>query len=469
MYPLMRNTWWVPLSFIGVFILTISLRPLLPIDETRYLTVAWEMFLRHDWLAPLTMNGEPYHHKPPLLFWLINSVWSITGPSRWSATIPPVLAGLIDIYLAIALAQKLFKNNQVIAYRVPLIMIGCLPFLVYSSMVMFDVTLAAFVLGSLLGLIAFYETQKRRYVLLVALLLGLGVLTKGPVAYLYVIFPMIFGPLWQRGTCKASIWYASCFISVLLSIIPVLLWLVPVLHQSDSHFAFWLVWEQTAGRVTGNFNDAHVRPFWFYLPIVPLIMIPWIFFPRFWTEIKSLRDNRDDQWGIKFLLCWIVPVFISFSLISGKQPHYLVPLMPGLMILMAYTLRKVDIKVLQKTTAALFFLFVAAHFIGSQTFLKDYDLKPIAAFIEQNPKHSWAFNRKYHGEVSFLARREQPIDVVQERSDVLSWFEQHPDGFMIMRYKNRNEIADYDEVFSLPYRGKSLGVFRYRAAGEGDS
>ena len=55
-------------------------RPLLPIDETRYLTVAWESHQEGNHLVS-HLNGETYAHKPPLLFWLINAVWKITGVS----------------------------------------------------------------------------------------------------------------------------------------------------------------------------------------------------------------------------------------------------------------------------------------------------------------------------------------------------------------------------------------------------
>ena len=48
----------------------VALRPLTPVDETRYATVAWEMWNSGDWLQ-LRLNGELYGHKPPLLFWLI--------------------------------------------------------------------------------------------------------------------------------------------------------------------------------------------------------------------------------------------------------------------------------------------------------------------------------------------------------------------------------------------------------------
>lgn len=464
MYLLVRNTLWIPLSFLGIFLLTIWLRPLLPIDETRYLTVAWEMFLRHDWLAPLTMNGEPYHHKPPLLFWLINTAWLITGPSRWSATIPPVLSGIISIYLTILLATRLFPDNLTIARRAPLVMIGSLLFLFYSSMIMFDVTLTVFVLAALHGLLFFSESGKWRYVVLVALALGCGVLTKGPVAYLYVLFPMLLGPLWHQKNIKLFTWYVGCLVSILLSIIPVLFWLVPVLKQSDNHFAFWLVWEQTAGRITGNFNDAHIRPFYFYLPVAPLLMAPWIFFPQVWGNLKACVQKPQLQKGTIFLLCWLTPVFVSFSLISGKQPHYLVPLIPGLAILIAIALKNTAIKILQRTAMAVWLVFAIGHIVGSQTILKDYDLRPIAAFVQAHPDRNWAFLKKYHGEITFLSCREKSIDILLEIGDVPDWFRQHPDGFMIMRFKNQEDVAAYKEILSIPYRGKNLGIFKMKDA-----
>src|ERR1041384_413331 len=50
----------------------LAFRPLLPVDETRYAAVGWEMWLRRDLLVP-HLNGVPYSDKPPLLFWLFQA------------------------------------------------------------------------------------------------------------------------------------------------------------------------------------------------------------------------------------------------------------------------------------------------------------------------------------------------------------------------------------------------------------
>jgi len=74
----------------AIIVARVAALPLMPIDETRYLSVAWEMWQHHTFLVP-TLNGEAYSHKPPLLFWLIQLGWWLFGTSDWVArlVIPP--------------------------------------------------------------------------------------------------------------------------------------------------------------------------------------------------------------------------------------------------------------------------------------------------------------------------------------------------------------------------------------------
>src|SRR5690348_10065530 len=68
----------------AIVLLAICWLPPVPIDETRYLAVAWNMHWRGDWLVPW-LDGMPYPDKPPLLFWLINVTWWVTGIHAWAA------------------------------------------------------------------------------------------------------------------------------------------------------------------------------------------------------------------------------------------------------------------------------------------------------------------------------------------------------------------------------------------------
>jgi 4-amino-4-deoxy-L-arabinose transferase-like glycosyltransferase len=449
------QTLWVPAVFVILFLTAITFRPLLPIDETRYISVAWEMFVRRGWLEPLTMNYDPYHHKPPILFWLINLSWSVFGVSRWAATVPVVLSSLACVYLTAMLGRRLLPKDA--AKLVPAIMVASLPFLIYSTIILFDLTLTVFVLATLLCLLVYAEKRKAAVILLMGLCLGLGVLTKGPVMYLYTIFPIVLAAFWVEDLRPAT-WFGGCFLAFLISFIPVLIWLIPVLHLADQNFAIWLLWEQSAGRVTGNLSGAHDRPVYFYLPLLPLFFLPWAFLPRFWKGLQNFRGGFADRKTTRFLLCWFVPTLVAFSLIGGKQFHYLVPLLPVTVLIMAYLLRDIAPKTLIRVVVATVLVFVFGHLIASKTVFVSYDLRPVADYVREHRDRDWAFVRKYRGEVTYLSRFENQIDSLQ-MEQIDAWFGVHPDGLAMIRYERPEEVIKYNMLLDMPYRGKRLGIF----------
>ena len=451
---------WVPATLALLFLAAVLFRPLIPVDETRYMTVAWEMFLHRGWFEPLTMNFEPYHHKPPLLFWLINLSWSVFGISRWAALVPVFLAALGCVYLTSLLGRLLFPGPLHDQQRPWLIMIGSIPFLIYGTLVMFDVMLCVFVLLSLIGTVLYARSRRTSHALITGVFLGLGVLTKGPVAYLYVLPPLLFAPVWQRDFDRTASWYAGCLLIVAVSLLPILGWLIPVLKDSSNDFAFWLIWNQTAGRITGNFNAAHDRPVYFYLPILPALFMPWLFLPAFWHGLRGLKGRLGQDEGMRFLLVWLLPVIIGFSLISGKQPHYLVPLLPGVVMLTALCLEQVRTRTLARTFALAVAGFIGLEAIASQTLFIPYDLRPVAEVIRKHPDRDLVFNHHYQGEIGFLAKLEKPVDD-RPRRELKQWFKQHPAGLAIIRYANGQDVKDYRMIVSTPHRGKRLGVFSY--------
>lgn len=449
---------WLPLSIFLLCATAAFYRPLLPIDETRYMSVAWEMYLRHGWFEPLTMNFEPYHHKPPLLFWMINLFWAVFGVSRWSALISFGLTAIVCVYLTSRLAQHLFPELAKDKTRTQLIIAACAPFMIYSTLIMFDMTLTVFVLLSLLSLLHYEHERRLRTLVFLGLAMGFGVLTKGPVAYLYVVFPLLLAPYWVKGFQKPASWYTGCVLAFAISVLPVLFWLIPVLSQSDHGFATSLLWNQTAGRVTGSLGNAHTRPFYFYLPLVPVMLIPWIFFPAFWRGMNVLSAGFLASSGNRFLLCWLAPVFISFCLISGKQPHYLLPLLPGIAIVLTLCLQKLRTQTLALTFSVMLALFVIGQIIASASVFKAYDLQPIASYVQANPDHDWAYFYNYHAEFGFLARLQKPMEDM-EKKDLLQWFKDHPDGLAVVYYKDDDSVAAYMKILDIPSRDKRLGIF----------
>ena len=74
-------------------LVSFAVRPLLPVDETRYISVAGVMWSQGSWWLP-TRNFEQYAHKPPLFFWLIHLGWAVFGVNEWwPRLLNPMLAG----------------------------------------------------------------------------------------------------------------------------------------------------------------------------------------------------------------------------------------------------------------------------------------------------------------------------------------------------------------------------------------
>jgi len=127
----------------AVYSPSLLLRTPFPVDETRYLSVAWEMWHNGDFILP-TLNGEPYSHKPPLLFWLMHAGWALFGVNDYSPRLISMIAGLASLPLVSAIAGFFWPDRPGIRSTAPLILASFLAWLLYSTTVMFDILLGFF-------------------------------------------------------------------------------------------------------------------------------------------------------------------------------------------------------------------------------------------------------------------------------------------------------------------------------------
>ena len=117
-------------------------------------------------------------------------------------------------------------------------------------------------------------------------------------------------------------------------------------------------------------------------------------------------------------------------MISGKQPHYLMPLLPLVILIFGYFMAKVRLSLIKVTAALMLALVGAGQAIASMTVFPRYDLAQLAAFVAENPTADWAFSGKYHGELTFLARMEKPFAIIS-KSTSGEWLRTHPDGYLV--------------------------------------
>lgn len=312
----------------------LTVLPSVPIDETRYLSVAWEMRQSGSWVT-LHLNGAPYFDKPPLLFWLINAAWSLFGVSMWSARLLVVLCGMG----CVALCQRLDRQlNPDDAPRAGWFLLGSLFLVLFASVVMFDVLLCLCVLLGFVSIVAY--VQGGRPLALLGLFAGaaLGVLAKGPVALLHLAAPILLAPWWSMGVRRAG-WkqVLTLLLVAVLGGLPALGWAWSAVHHLSEADANELLLRQTAGRMVKSF--AHNRSLWWYLPWLPVLLLPWTLLLR-WRRVRAVAGSWRQSAGARFGIAASVPALLAFCVVSGKQLHYLLPLLPGVTILLAAWLRR---------------------------------------------------------------------------------------------------------------------------------
>ncbi|WP_266157827.1 ArnT family glycosyltransferase [Dyella silvatica] len=333
----LRSLWpWLPLWLLVGFLAVFSHGPM-PLYSTRTLAVAWEMWSHGHWLVP-HINGAPYSEKVPLLFWMIHAGWFVFGVNDIWPRVLEVLFGGIELMLLATLARRLFPNRPWIAKAAPWMLLSlCYAFL-FGLQIMYDVLLAVWALAALLCLTPAAHRTEPRW-LLFGLCLGAGLLTKGPVMLLHVLFPWLLGPLWNDWAQQhRARWYGRGLLSVVLGAAILLAWALPAGFSGGDAYRQRLFFTQTAARVVSSVDSAeplqsHSRHFWWYLLWLPVLMFPLSAWPRASAALVMLR--RPLEPGLRFALCWLLPTFIIFSLISGKQLYYPLPELAGGALLLA--------------------------------------------------------------------------------------------------------------------------------------
>ncbi len=332
-----RLLWpWLPLWLLLAMLAVFSHGPM-PLYSTRTLAVAWEMWSQHQFIVP-HLNGVPYPDKVPLLYWLIHAGWWLTGVNNIWPRLLEVLLGATTLGLAATLAQRLAPRQPQVARASGWLLASLGYAFLFSLQMMYDVLLAVWVLAALLSLTPRDGRGRPRFVLF-GLCIALGLLSKGPVMLLHVAFPWLLGPVWSEWARRhRSAWYGWGVLATVGGLLLFAAWLWPATQLGGEAYTQALLFKQTSGRMVSAF--VHVRPLWWYLPVLLVLFFPLCLWPRVWWAVGTMRAPLDR--ATRFALCWVLPVLACFSLISSKQMYYLIPELGGMAMLVAVALARLQ-------------------------------------------------------------------------------------------------------------------------------
>jgi 4-amino-4-deoxy-L-arabinose transferase-like glycosyltransferase len=487
-------------------IVAIITRPLTPIDETRYVSVAWEMWLRGDFLVPFK-NGLPYSDKPPLMMWMYQAGWAIFGVNEWWPRLVSPLFSAGSLLLTVALAKRLWPDRPGVGGNAALVLASCLLWTIFSTSAMFDVLLAFFSLVGIHGILIAASGRRSGFVWL-GIAVGLGVLAKGPVILLQLLPVAALAPWWNPGL-RWKRWSGGLLLAVLLGALIALAWAIPAGIAGGAAYQKAIFWGQTANRMVQSF--AHRRPLWWYLPLLPVLLFPWFVWPSLWSALRSYVRQLDR--GGRFCIAWMLPVFIAFSLISGKQLHYLLPLFPAfglfaaralhdtgavrltvpaaLLALVGAALSLISLGLLHLppgrlqalpllwpsvamllfgmvvlvrgrqgrpvlTLAILGAVFAALLQLAiARPLYAAYDVRPMARAVRQlqDAGHTVAHDGNYHAQYQFFGRLQRPLVMLQGAA-LHAWLLAHPDAYAVMYVKTAAKLEGIQALAKQPYRGE---------------
>jgi 4-amino-4-deoxy-L-arabinose transferase-like glycosyltransferase len=303
-----------------------------PPDEPRAGAVAEEMrSFVHGWrgLVVPHLNGESYSQKPPLFYWLAALCGALLGRvTETAARLPSAIAGLLSVALACHLARTLFRPRVGVLAGVLLLSVPGFVQLARSARL--DALLTLFVMAAFAAawrLDRQVESERASRALLHGAI-GLGVLTKGPVAFLFPALGLLAWLAWERRLRALPRFVSPA--TLLLSLGPGLAWLAAALALAPRGFADEALRENLVSRFFAG--SSHAEPWWFYLERFPLGVLPLtLLWPLVWQRFRALaRDPAATETlrGWRFLLASIGAVLGFLSLSAGKRSVYTAPIEP---------------------------------------------------------------------------------------------------------------------------------------------
>ena len=321
-------------------------------DEPRYAQIAHEMLGRFDDAHTLKdrlsacvtpyLYGKPWLEKPALYYWRAMFVFQDFGVHDWSARLPSASFAFIMAALIYLHMRRFRRGGHLDA---ALITVACAGIIGFSRGASTDMQLAAPLSIGLLGWYAWYETDSKFWLFDIYFFTGVATLAKGPVAP-FLAFVIICAFAFLRREWSI-VWRSFWWPGVILYFAIVLPWFVAVQHQNPTFFREFFLEHNLERFATNRYQ--HEQPFWYYLAVVPLALMPWSV-----LSMKALVDGIQTsvaEWRLRhskpdkpkpsrpgdafpeFLVLWALIPVAFFSLSQSKLPGYILPAIPPITIL----------------------------------------------------------------------------------------------------------------------------------------
>jgi 4-amino-4-deoxy-L-arabinose transferase-like glycosyltransferase len=313
-------------SVIGalVFIPFLGASHLFDWDEINFAESAREMLVSGDYLR-VQINFQPFWEKPPLFMWLQVVSFQLFGTfteSAWTsmefaARFPNALIGIATLLIIYRIGAKHVSTRM--GHLWAFSYLAAITPHVYASSGIIDPLFNLFIFLGVYFISQFYvASDSLKYAFWAGISIGLGMLTKGPVALLLWGLTIIVFALLHRTEVLAR--FKRLFMGVLCAAILAILlfvsWYALIIWKLGWGILFDFFAYQMRLLTTGD--AGHGQPFYYHFFVLLLGCFPvsvWAG-PRLFA--RKQNSGNLSQW--MQVLFWVV--LILFSLVKTKIVHY---------------------------------------------------------------------------------------------------------------------------------------------------
>jgi 4-amino-4-deoxy-L-arabinose transferase-like glycosyltransferase len=317
------------------FLLGLGRQAITDSDEAFYAESAREMVEGRDWLTP-HFNYEERWQKPILYYWFTAAFFAGTDVTEFGARFGSALSGIGLVLLTWRAARQL-TGNDTGAWIAGAIAATCYGYFAMARFALPDLPLAFFITATIWCAMRASERAERlpaSWAAVAGLAAGLGFLTKGPLA---VVLPaIVLVPIWWHERHRFVFRPSHAAIAGVLFALAGLPWYLAMwATHGTAYLQSFFVADNLERFATTRYND--VRAVWYYVPILLGGLLPWSMFLMVlpWRRLRDIVRRRhpltDAEWR---LLIWALVPFLLFTASVGKQPRYILPVLPPIAMML---------------------------------------------------------------------------------------------------------------------------------------
>jgi 4-amino-4-deoxy-L-arabinose transferase-like glycosyltransferase len=312
--------------------------PFLGKDEPRYAEVAREMLVTGDWITP-RLAGHTWFEKPALPYWIMAGGYAVLGVSEGAARVGMGLLASLGVAVVYLASRRAAGPRR--AWIAAVALATSALWFAFARGASFDMPLAA-TMAAALGCVYAWDTSATARARL-AWAAGAGAWAGASMLAKGLVGPLLLGMIVAVYLVAAGSWRrlraADLALATAACVAVAAVWYGPVWAvNGDAFFQEFFVDHHVKRYLTNKYH--HPQPVWFYPVIVLAGLLPWSFFllagARPLAGLLRRRPATDDERLVWLATAWVaVPVaFFSFS--TSKLPGYVLPVFPGLALLVAW-------------------------------------------------------------------------------------------------------------------------------------